>query len=232
MLIVLAGRNDLAARQCVAHWRSRGIAAELMLSVDFTRRGMCLGSDAGEDRIAVGSRVIACSALAGVICRLPAVTADELSGLHQDDRAYAAAESHAFALAWLHKLACPVLNRPGASALVGPGWSTDESVAFAARHRVQVRTVTRRVALHQKPATSDESASSVFAVHVVGDRAFGGDARAGQIAVRFAKAAEVELLRVLFERNEAGELVLISADHWVDVSAVEIADAIAERCTS
>jgi hypothetical protein len=263
MIIVLAHRHDLPARQLVARLRNRGTAAELMLSADLGRRGWCLMGDPATDRCALGSRVFANRELRGIVSRLVAVTPAELDAVHLEDRAYAAAEMHAFLLAWLHGLSCPVLNRPHPGCLAGQPWAPEQWMAAGARLGLAVRPISRGCSLREpefpgppgangaarsaagrltdglQPNVAADSAPSTEAtqsstVHVVAGRSFGAsDEPYGRAARQLAEAAGMELLRVTFERNEAGAApMLVGADPWVDVGAPWLADAIAKRCAS
>ena len=232
MIVVLAAREDVLARELVARLRKEGVRAELMLCADVGRRGWRVTDVAEDDRAVIGSRTIAASEIAGVVTRLPAVTPAELPQVHADDRAYAASEMHAFLLAWLQSLRCPVLNRPHPGSLAGVPWAIEEWLALGSRQRIAVRTVRRR----WSPAGAQHSdwPSELHSAHVVGDRCFGAaDERTAKAAVKLAKAAKAELLRVLFERaGEGAEPTLVGADHWVDVRQPGVAAAIVKRCAS
>lgn len=73
-------------------------------------------------------------ALRGVLNRLYAVPASALARVRRSDRAYAQEELQALYTSWLYGLACPVINRAGASGLCGnwPDRSWWRARSFAA----------------------------------------------------------------------------------------------------
>ena len=241
MLVVLAYRYDVAARALVQRWRAAGEQAALLTCGDLARPGWrYVAGNPAAGYADVDGQVIATPAIRAVITRMPAVGEAELAHVHEDDRAYAAAEMQAFLLAWLSALECPVLNRPSPSNLGGPWWSLAQWVQRARRLGVAARPVTHRaVYVADAPPGSERrvDASSIL-VDVVGDRAFlaGGrepresEAPLVDAAVSLARDAGVELLRVYFEPGSEQTPVFLEADLWIDIAADSVASAVADRC--
>jgi hypothetical protein len=132
MLVVLGSRLDPSARALVAHWSSADAA--LLSAEDLCRPGwvhrpmapLCGTAVVDGRRVPVGH-------IDAVLVRRPAVLAEELTSIHEDDRDYVAAEINAFLVAWLSGLDCAVVNRPSPRSLDGPGWSVHHWRAAAMR---------------------------------------------------------------------------------------------------
>jgi hypothetical protein len=121
VLAVVASAHDPVARSLVRNWASAD--AVLVSAEDLTSQGWVFrtGDPAGGSLVAEGQRVPVRS-LRAVVTRRPAVVAEELPWIDRADRVYVAAELNAFLVAWLSALTCPVVNRPSAVSLSGPGW--------------------------------------------------------------------------------------------------------------
>lgn len=74
----------------------------------------------GDDRMALGGEVFPASRLTAVITAIDAVRPFDLPHVRTEDRAFVAAEMTAFLRSLLVGLACPVIDRPVATALSGP----------------------------------------------------------------------------------------------------------------
>jgi hypothetical protein len=129
VIAILASEWDEASRALVHAWRGEG--AVLIGARDLCTRGWVWGDRPG--RFVADRRVHRTADLQGVLVRRPALAAEELLWMAEADRDYACAEINAFLVAWLHGLACPVLNRPTANALCGPAWSQRQWQQVAAR---------------------------------------------------------------------------------------------------
>ena len=143
---------------------------------DLSRRGWRFGVGGDGGTAVIAGRVVETSALRGVIVRLVAVTAAELPAIHPEDRAYAAAEMHAFLLAWLDALPCPVLNRPLPVNLSGVPSGTEAWNVRARRLGIAARAL-RRVVNVGVPSPPPVPEPRAVSVDVVGSRAFTGPAR-------------------------------------------------------
>jgi hypothetical protein len=132
LIAVLGSELDEAARSLVDAWKSAG--AVLLSARDLCTRGWVLHATSGNDGAFVAGGVRRPTAtLRGVVVRRPAVAAEELPWIADDDRQYVATEINAFLVAWLSSLACPVLNQPTATSLCGPAWSQTYWRVAAAR---------------------------------------------------------------------------------------------------
>lgn len=238
MLLVVAHERDLAARTLVDRWRGAGEEAGLLVPADLSRRGwLHVPGDASRGRAVIDGEVIETTRIRGVVTRLVAVTAVELPGVHPDDRAYAAAESHAFLMAWLSALACPVLNPPLPGNLTGVASGSEQWGARAQALGIPARPSSRR-AVHGEPKRPAESPTGrPIEIDVVAGRAFvrgvveaSSDEEAFRVAgLKLARAAGVELMRCLFDRGEDGAPRFVDAGPWVDLTSMDVADAITER---
>jgi hypothetical protein len=183
----------------------------------------------------VDGEVIPVCSISGVLVRLAAVTEPELPMIVAEDRTYAAREMTAFLVYWLSSLPCPVLNRPAASGLCGPGWRSERWVLTAARLGLPVSP--RR---HQTPAFGSEPASAVAAgipsgpgdslvtATLIGDRCVGvEDEVVADRARMLASAAGVGLLSARF-RGHGAESVFLDAYPWVDLNDPQTAGAIGD----
>ena len=147
MLLIVAQRNDLAARSLAERWRSRGAA--LLTARDLSMPGWKFDLPAqGPSRLIAEGRPFSSNQIAGVLTRLSAVPATELDHVTAEDRAYVSSEMTAFLLAWLSSLPCPVLNRPTPSGLCGPGWRIEQWIHLAAGLGIPVKSVRRSTSAH------------------------------------------------------------------------------------
>jgi hypothetical protein len=114
--------------------------------------------------------------------------AEELQRIDPADRAYVAAETNAFLVAWLSALSCRVVNRPTTTSLCGPAWGPWHWQAAAARSGIRW-------------ANSSDDSETHDAV-VYGTSCFGAqtpiETRAAKV---MASAAGVELLAVRFRAS-------------------------------
>ena len=146
MLLIVAQRNDLAARSLAERWRSRGAA--LLTARDLSVPGWKFDMPAqGPSRLIADGRAFTSSQIAGVLTRLAAVPEAELDHVAAEDRSYVSAEMTAFLLAWLSSLKCPVLNRATPSGLCGPGWRIEQWLHLAAGLGIPVKSIRRSTSL-------------------------------------------------------------------------------------
>ena len=123
MIVILASGLDPAARDLAHAWKSYD--ARVLTAEDLHRPGWIFCPDDGAQG---GSCVVQGSPVPNKDIRLvltcrPSILPEELTGLHPEERRYAAAEMNAFLVAWLASLTCPMFNRPTATSLCGPAWS-------------------------------------------------------------------------------------------------------------
>lgn len=180
----------------------------------------------------------------GVLTRLYAVTEHELPQIAPEERAYVASEMTAFLLAWLASLRCPVLNRPTASSLCGPSWSTEQWLIEGARAGLRVEPLRRVLPAYFEAARTktlpaavapDNDATEATSIvtfvgphHCLASDEETVDASTLAAVQRLADAAKVELLSLTFVGGP-GRLRLVSAVPWVEPTRPEVADALLDR---
>jgi hypothetical protein len=135
LIAVLASELDEAACGLVDAWSRAG--AVLISAPDLCTRGWVFDPLLATDGTFVaGGSPHPVTHLRGVVVRRPAVAAEELTWIIEEDRRYVAAEINAFLVAWLGALRCSVLNRPSATSLSGPAWSQTSWQLAAGRANV------------------------------------------------------------------------------------------------
>jgi hypothetical protein len=224
VFVVIANCTDTAA---IAFAAAAAAEVRLMTPSDLSQPGwrLRLGDIAGSTAV-VGGEVIAATAIAGVLNRLPGVTAHDLPHIAASDRGYVAAEMTAFLLAWLTSLACPVVNRPTPQGLAGPAWRHEKWVRVAKELGLPVRPAMRQAALAKPVAAAAVVPRAVTTITVVGQRHIGeADATAVRRSHALAEAAGTDLLAVQFDGNgpDAG---FVGASPWVDLADRVIAGAV------
>jgi hypothetical protein len=136
--------------------------------------------------------------ITGVLNLLPYVCEEELVTIEPKDRAYVSAEVTALLFYFLNALTCPVVNRPTAECLTGPGWR-HEQWALACR---KVGIPTGRISGGCGPAAAWVEAEPIRPVAVLGNEFVEGqDLPHAARVFELAELAHVTFLRV----NFAGE---------------------------
>jgi hypothetical protein len=224
-LILLASERDEQARAFATRYAKDGL--RVLVPADLSRPGWCwrsvdpLGSVALINAERLSSRDID-----GVITRLPWVLECDLPGIRAGEQEYAAAEINAFLLAWLVSLRCPLLNRPSAQCLSGPGWRAQMWVRKAFELGIPACSVRQTISAATRSAIAEAEPDEAVAVTVVGDTVVG---TAGAVlkrhAVRLAAAAGVQLLCVRFS-SPARDAFLLGASLWPDLSDPKIGEAV------
>ena len=230
MLVIVASRLDTAAHALAERWAAHG--ATLLTCADLSGAGWRHHlNDPERSKAALGGRVVAIAEISAVLTRSPGVHTKELVHIVPEDRPYVAAEMTAFLVSWLTELRCPVLNRPTATSLLGPGWRLEQWVYVAAQLGIPVSPFHRRVT-HGSAAPSGSGDSLPGArprstmVTVVGDRCFGDvDPSLARHARTLADAAGVDLLAVYFSSPDP-DAVLLGADLWPALTNDEVIDAV------
>ncbi len=92
MIVVVGSRHDPVAVALAAAWPDAGLCS----AEDLTTTGWVWPSGTGTRRWVVSGRVVDDRDITGVFLRRATVLRDELAHIHADDRAYLAAEAHAF----------------------------------------------------------------------------------------------------------------------------------------
>jgi hypothetical protein len=227
MLVILASRQDAVAQTLAARWADEDVA--LVTPEGLSVRGWGHYPGAPESSFsALKGRKVRETDITGVLSRMWGVGEFDLPHIVPEDRGYVGMEMTAFITSWLYGLPCPVLNRPTPTCLTGLNWREEEWTHRAARLRIPVRAVRRRLAVDAEPEQPPTAGASCV-VTVVGRRCLGAaDESLKAHARNLAAAAGTELLDVLFD-GAGPEAVFLGVGLWPDVSAPQIADAILEH---
>lgn len=209
MLLVLAHAGDEIARGLAAAWAPE---AHLVAPRDLSARGwrhFAVGG--GDDSIGVGGEIIRTTEVSGVLVRIAAVLPTDLAHIAAEDRIYVAAEMTAFLQSLLASLRCPVVNRPRATSLMGPGWTPERWRAAAVAAGIEI---------------AGDQAGELVTV-VAGDCFGAADARIAERAVSLARLARVELLPV----RMTADACFVRAEPWAAPPPAAAA-ALRERLTA
>ena len=213
MLLVLASRWD---EQASEFGRSCD-DVRLLTPDDLSTDGWAFQPSAPDsDYVVADGKRIPKKEITGVFTRLPCVMAHELLQIAPQERDYVAAEMHAFLVAWLSTLTCPVVNRHTPGFLSGPAWGREKWISEAAKQSIPV-------AEFDRDSTSDaHHFVPTTVVTVLGDKVFGTtDQRLRAHAKRLGRIADVIAATVYF----AGEL-LQSASSAIDLGNGELRRAL------
>jgi hypothetical protein len=228
VVIVLADDRDAAAARLSQSWARDG--ALLMTAADLSRPGWrCNLASPRRSRACIGGTLIEASGIRGILVRTSAVAASRLTMFAEAERDYAAAEMNAFLVYWLGAIGRPVLNRPTPRCLGGPGWYPEHWVHCAASLGIAVAALSRCVV----PGRGDDGAAcgeaadmAQTSITVIGDRCFGGrDPALLDASRRLARAADVDLVRILFDGSDSSARFRC-ADPYPALEDEEIANAV------
>ncbi len=209
MILILASRRDAAARDLAARWSH--VDAAVVTCRDVCRPGW-QADERGAQTLCVDGRVIDAAEVEGVLGRVAYLMPDELSHLDPGDRPYAAAELSAFLVAWLAALDVPMLNRPTATCLSGPGWQPEQWMHAAASIGLDVLPMRRRVPDDRPPEDVDTVTVTVVADTCVGAR---DDAMAAA-ALALARRAGTALVELAFAAGTPAP-TFVRMGMWPDV---------------
>jgi len=170
-----------------------------MTPLDLSRRGWILNDECHDlDHCVFDCKSYACNDISGVLVRATHVAAEDLMHIAESERRYVAAEMTAFLIHWLTQLTCPVLNRPSAGCLGGPGWHPEHWAAMACRVGLDARPVLRQVGV--APAEPGPVPNGTLIVTVVAGRVFGGGSPTlHHKAIALARLARTDLVRFVFD---------------------------------
>ena len=210
MILVVASRFDPAAQQLVSAWKHA--EAELCTAEDASGPGWRFEPhDPGSATAVAGGRRVRAADIDAVVTLRPAIDARELAHIVPDDRAFVAAETTAFLMAFLAALHCPVANRAGGSALSGPMLRPEEWCRLAHLAGIVPLAVERTVPGGMRTEPYDTAAARK--VFVAGDRVI-GDVAPGLAAraVALGRAAGIVMLEAAFTGDaEDARLICASA---------------------
>jgi hypothetical protein len=228
VVLVVANSDDAVASAFVRRYARQGV--RLLRPRDLSQSGWRyeLHEGAEPSRAMVAGRVCRETQLTGVVTRLASVTPSDLPHIHPADRPYVALEMNAFLVGWLHRLSCPVLNRPRPTCLAGEWWSPQTWIHKACRLGIPVARsewcVVRGLRTRaREPVTGEPSLASIT---VVGSQTVGSAApRVAQYARRLAQAAELDLVTVLFSSPD-NDAQFVGASLWPNLADRTIAAAV------
>lgn len=187
MIAVIGRPRDRLAQAVLERWRDREAA---LLSVrDLSRTGWRHDPFAPGDGVAVvDGRRVAVDEIAAVVTTIDGISSYELPHIVREDREYVAAEMHAFLVAWLTTIPCPLLNRPTPRSLAGCGWHREQWILAATELGIPA------VPMHE-PSDAPEEREAGSTVTLVGDVVLGApDVRvAGWIRGLAARAGTATL---------------------------------------
>ena len=206
MVLVVANVGDAVASVFARRYARQGV--RLLRPGDLSRLGWRyeLGDHTGPSRIVAAGRVRRETQLAGVITRLVSVMPADLPHIESADRVYVAQEMQAFLLAWLHRLPCPVLNRPSPACLAGEWWSPQTWIHKASRLGIPVARsewYVRRGRRTKEVQSVTEEFSTV-SITVVGSQIIGNaHSRVLQDARKLAQAADLDMVTLRFSSPDS-----------------------------
>jgi hypothetical protein len=226
MIVIVASRYDAPARRLKDRWT--GASVHLLTCEDLSVSGWRYRvSDPLVSTATIGGLEIKQSEIEGVLTRLPWVWESELVEIVAGDRAYVAAEMSAFLVCWLSGLTCPVLNKPTANSLNGPGWGRERWILAASKAGMRVNPVRRRASPSPNSTGDAEvhDGRKEVSVTVVGDRCFGDVSKTlREQTRRLASIAEMDFLTVQFSSREPN--AFIGANAFPDIENNIVSDAV------
>lgn len=225
MLVLMASERDQQARAFAARYARRGLG--MLAPADLSRGGWRWRSADPRSSVAlIKAQRLLPDDIDGVITRLPWVLPHDVPDIQVDDREYVAAEISAFLLTWLASLRCPLLNRPSAQCLSGPGWHPQMWLGKAQQLGIATRASHQHVSLTAQPAVVEPEPRDAVTLTVVGAAVVGkADAVLQRHARCLAATAGVQLLCVRFD-SPAPDAHLLGASLWPDLCDPKIAEAV------
>jgi hypothetical protein len=221
MFLILCGRADHAARAFAKRFAAQDVRT--LTCQEVSRPGWKLAirgvAETGVDtelRAALGSDLVPGGRVRGVITRLGSVTEQELGHIEAGDRAYVAAEMHAFLFAFLRALPCRKVNQPSPACLYGPNLR-------GGQWRHLARELDIPVLCDTDPAAEGALESEIA---VVGDRLLGAASdEMARWSRRLARGAGVSYLRVRY-RCCGDDVKLVEADPYPRLEMEEVGPAL------
>lgn len=201
MVIVFASSSDLGARALVETWPQR--EAKLLTPAALARPGWVWDfHDPRAGTFVLDAERLATRDVAGIVALSGGIHATEVVGVHAADAEYAAAEAHAFLLAWLHALPCPRLNPPSLQSLNG---ELDPLVWQAHALAIGLPAAERRRPIDSSYGVPSHFEGTDVFVTCIGDEVIGSDdERALGPARELARATRLPMLTVALRPSAAG----------------------------
>jgi hypothetical protein len=202
----------------------------LLTPADLLSKGWRTQVGAVDDwSIVAEGRQFPAAGVSGVITLLPHVFEQELFDIEVSDRKYVAAEATAFALFFLSKIPCPVVNRPTPDCLTGPNWRPEQWASACFKAGIAARRTSRKSRESTVPPKADSTLKSVT---VLGNRFVGNHGCACASGVRrLTELANVTFLQIYFT-DENHRNVFYGARVIPDISKIEIRNALHEYFNS
>jgi hypothetical protein len=224
LIVVFASELDETAQDAIVKWPEQKIV--LLTPADFFCRGWRATTGGVDDwLLVVGGERYSIRSITGIVTLVPRIFARELFDVQPDERSYAAAEATAFALFFLSKVPCPVVNRPTPECLTGPNWRPEQwmRACFHAGIRTNKRKRTNR-SLPRESAAADSTSVVVLAGKCLEDTSEG----CLPAVLKLAQLAHVTFLRVYFTQ-ESGQSFFYRAEVVPDLSKAEIRNGLSEH---
>jgi hypothetical protein len=224
MIVIVASRYDAPARRLKERWAGSG--ARLFTCEDLSVSGWrSRVTDPAHSTAVIGGLQVKQSEIRGVFTRLQWVWEGELVDIAAGDRAYVAAEMAAFLVFWLSGLTCPMLNRPTANSLSGPGWGRERWNFAASKAGMLVSPIRRFASLASASSRDVEVQNKPVLATVVGGQCIGEvhPALAEQTR-RLADIAGLDFLGVQFSSAEA-DASFVGVNLFPDIEDGRVADA-------
>lgn len=198
MIVVVGSRHDPVAVALARSWPSAALcAAEDLVRPGWRWRSATLTTRQDGGRWVVDGEIVNDADVTGVFVRRSGVYPEEFPSTHPDDRAYLAAESHAFLVFLLSATRATVANPVVDGALGEEAIRAERWLAAAAQAKTEV--VPLRVTDDGVPRRAAEH----FVVEVVGDEAFGLASTGVKMAARrIVRRLGLAWATVLFDRRQ------------------------------
>ena len=233
MIVVLASRNDQAARDFTA--RHSSLDVRLLTPEDFCRAGWRSYRSNPDDSVAVlGEQHVSVRQISGVLTCLATVGDWEVPETHEEDRTYVSEELTAFLGWWLSSLPCPVLNSPAPPFLSSPCWPGERWTLLARRLGIPAQATHRSAKLGPQsfdpPVDRLGDSEGGLSISVIGNRCVGqivANSMGCHYALRLAEELGVSMLVARFMRSDGG-LRLVGADPWVDLTDDMVGEAVVD----
>jgi hypothetical protein len=242
MLLILCEEQDSSALWAAAALRLRGFAPQLVTGMDLSQvvqwqhRVSSNGAD-WEMRLQDGV-CIRSHEITGMLNRLSFIPSAWLRSVGGTDRDYAQQEMQAFYLSWLYAVQCKKLNAPTPQGLCGNWRHPSVWAGLAAKSGLPVKPFRQTSNDDPDLPWQLSVAPSSMTLHVVGEQVFGPDnglvSTYGNACLHLAKAADVLLLGIDFERNANDQWEMVKVSIMPDLmrGGEAMADALAKALTS
>jgi hypothetical protein len=225
LVVIVAAADDTVAHSTACNWSARADVRVLTPADLFGYGWRHDPADPASGSFVAGGEVLNVSSLRAVYTRLGAVRERDVPHVRTADRDYVAQEMHAFLVAWLSALPCPVTNAATPSCLAGPAWPWERWALAAHRAGLRPDRVRRTTARHDK----GELRWGSSLMHVLGDRCLGEhlDIRTQSGLIAMASEANAVAVSVLMSPpDENGESDVLDCSPWLNLSDRDVQNAL------